>query len=84
VNFVSDLTKVGDSLRAADASYQNAMGKLSTGSGNLIRQTEMLKKAGIRTNKQLPPKLLDAAGLDAEEQAQLSLAASGDDTPLTS
>jgi DNA recombination protein RmuC len=81
VNFVSDLSKVGESLRVADASYQNAMSKLSTGSGNLIRQTEMLKKAGIRTSKQLPPKLLDAAGLDAEEQAELSLAASGDDAP---
>ena len=78
VNFVSDLTKVGDSLRVADTSYQNAISKLSTGSGNLIRQTEMLKKAGIRTNKQLPVKLLDAAGLDAEEQAELSLAASGE------
>jgi DNA recombination protein RmuC len=80
VNFVADLTKVGDSLRVADQSYQNAMGKLSTGSGNLIRQTEMLKKAGIRTSKQLPVKLLDAAGLDAEEQAELSLAASGEET----
>jgi DNA recombination protein RmuC len=39
VNFVADLSKVGDSLRIADQSYQNAMGKLSTGSGNLIRQT---------------------------------------------
>jgi DNA recombination protein RmuC len=81
VNFVGDLSKVGESLRSADQSYQNAMGKLSTGSGNLIRQTEMLKKAGIRTNKQLPSKLLDAAGLDAEEQAELSLAASGDEGP---
>jgi DNA recombination protein RmuC len=79
VNFVGDLTKVGESLRVADATYQNAMSKLSTGSGNLIRQTEMLKKAGIRTNKQLPPRLLEAAGLDAEEQAELSLAASGDE-----
>jgi DNA recombination protein RmuC len=78
VNFVADLSKVGESLRSADASYQNAMGKLSTGSGNLIRQTEMLKKAGIRTSKQLPVKLLDASGLDAEEQAELSLAASGE------
>ena len=79
VNFVSDLTKVGESLRVADTSYQNAISKLSTGSGNLIRQTEMLKKAGIRTNKQLPTKLLDAAGLDAEEQAELALAASADE-----
>jgi len=61
------------------------MSKLSTGSGNLIRQTEMLKKAGIRTNKQLPVKLLDASGLDAAEQAELALAASGEDAadPLT-
>jgi DNA recombination protein RmuC len=81
VNFVGDLSKVGESLRSADQSYQNAMSKLSTGSGNLIRQTEMLKKAGIRTNKQLPSKLLDAAGLDPEEQAELSLAASGDESP---
>ena len=79
VNFVDDLTKVGDSLRNADQSYQKAMNKLSTGSGNLVRQTEMLKKAGIRTSKQLPPKLLDASGLDAEEQAALSLAASGEE-----
>ena len=79
VNFVGDLTKVGESLRSADVSYQNAMNKLSTGSGNLVRQTEMLKRAGIRTSKQLPSKLLDAAGLDAAEQAELSLAASGEE-----
>jgi DNA recombination protein RmuC len=79
VNFVADLTKVGESLRIADQTYQNAMNKLSTGSGNLIRQTEMLKKAGIRTSKQLPTKLLDASGLDSAEQAELALAASGED-----
>ena len=79
VNFVTDLTKVGDSLRSADQSYQNAMNKLKTGPGNLVRQTEMLKKAGIRTSKQLPAKLLDEAGIAAEEQAELSLAASADE-----
>jgi DNA recombination protein RmuC len=79
VNFVTDLSKVGDSLRAAETSYQSAMSKLHTGPGNLVKQTELLKKAGIRTHKQLPARLLDAAGLDAEEQAELSLAASGDD-----
>ncbi len=80
VGFVTDLTKVGDSLRAADQSYQNAMGKLSSGSGNLIRQTELLKRAGIRTNKQLPSKLLDEAGFDAQEQAELALAAEADNS----
>lgn len=80
VNFVSDLNKVGDSLRLADQSYQSAIGKLSTGPGNLVRQVEMLKKAGIRTNKQLPTKLLDQAGIDAEEQAELTLAASAENS----
>jgi DNA recombination protein RmuC len=79
VNFVTDLSKVGDGLRIADASYQSAMNKLSSGSGNLIKQTELLKKAGIRTSKQLPTKLLDAAGIDLDEQVELSLAASCDD-----
>ncbi len=79
VGFVSDLEDVGESLRKAGKSYDGAMGKLSTGSGNLIRQTEMLKKAGIRTSKQLPIKLLDASGLDAAEQAELALAASAEE-----
>ena len=78
VNFVEDLTKVGDSLRNADQSYQKAMNKLSSGSGNLVGQAEKLKKAGIRTSKRLPTKLLDAAGIDAEEQAELALAAEAD------
>ena len=79
VGFVTDLTKVGESLRGADQNYQKAMEKLSSGPGNLVKQVELLKKAGVRTNKQLPVKLLDASGLDAEEQAELSLAASGDE-----
>ncbi len=67
VNFVGDLEKVGDSLRAADANYANAMKKLSEGRGNLVRQVEMLKKLGIRSGKSMSRKLLDAAeGDDAE------------------
>jgi DNA recombination protein RmuC len=80
VNFAADLASVGKSLGDAEESYQAAMSKLTTGRENLVRQTEMLKELGIRTNKKLPSKLLDAAGLDAEEQAQLTLAASGDES----
>jgi DNA recombination protein RmuC len=76
VNFVSDLEAVGKSLRAADMSYANAMRKLSEGRGNLIRQVEMLKKSGIRTNKQIPRGLLDDAG---DEEPGLSLVAEAED-----
>jgi DNA recombination protein RmuC len=72
VNFVSDLEAVGKSLRAADQSYSSAMKKLSEGRGNLIRQVELLKQLGIRTSKQMPRGLLDAAG---DEEAGLALAA---------
>jgi DNA recombination protein RmuC len=67
VGFVSDLEAVGKSLRAADASYSNAMKKLSEGRGNLVRQVELLKQLGIRTSKSLPPNLLDAASADEPE-----------------
>jgi DNA recombination protein RmuC len=74
-NFVSDLEAVGKSLRAADQSYSTAMKKLSEGRGNLLRQVEMLKQLGIRTNKSLPRNLLDAS---AGEEPELALAADGD------
>jgi len=60
---------VGKSLRGADASYSNAMKKLSEGRGNLVRQVEMLKDLGVRSAKSLPRGLLDAAGADGEELA---------------
>ncbi|HEY9127940.1 MAG TPA: DNA recombination protein RmuC [Acidobacteriaceae bacterium] len=80
ISFVSDLESVGDSLRKADKSYNSAFNKLKSGPGNLIKQVALLQKAGIRTNKQLPARLLEEAGIDAEEQAELSLAASSEHT----
>jgi DNA recombination protein RmuC len=76
VNFVSDLEAVGKSLRNADASYSNAMKKLSEGRGNLIRQVELLRGLGVRTGKSLPRNLLDVAGVD---EPGLALAAAADE-----
>jgi len=80
VNFVSDLEAVGKSLRGAETSYSNAMKKLSEGRGNLVRQVEMLKGLGIRTSKQIPRGLLDAAD---DEEPGLALAAEADDASET-
>jgi DNA recombination protein RmuC len=82
VNFVSDLQKVGDSLRAADTSYSNAMKKLVGGRGNLIRQVEMLRGLGVRTSKAIPRNLLDAADLDAADvdEPGLALAAEAEES----
>jgi DNA recombination protein RmuC len=77
VNFVADLEAVGKSLRSADDSYGRAMKKLSEGRGNLIRQVELLRGLGVRTGKQLPRNLLDAAG---EDEPSLAIAASEDES----
>jgi DNA recombination protein RmuC len=39
--------------------YEEAMKKLTDGPGNLIRQVEMLKELGAKTNKSIHPKLLE-------------------------
>jgi DNA recombination protein RmuC len=58
--FVEDLQKVGERLRQADESYQGALGKLSTGSGNLIHQAELLRDLGVKPKKTLPAGLVEA------------------------
>lgn len=53
--FVDNLRAVGDRLRQAQVSYDDALGQLSTGSGNLLRQAEMLKDLGARSTRPLDP-----------------------------
>ena len=59
VGFTEDLIKVGKSLETTKSTYQDAMGKLTEGSGNLIGQTERLKKLGAKAKKTINQKLLD-------------------------
>ena len=59
--FIENLQQVGDRLRQAQQSYEAAFGQLSTGAGNLLRQTEMLRELGARNSKEinigLPPRI---------------------------
>ncbi len=59
VGFTEDLGRIGKSVKDANDSYEKAIGKLSEGPGNLVRQVEMLKELGAKTNKGLHPKLLE-------------------------
>jgi DNA recombination protein RmuC len=60
--FIENLQQVGDRLRQAQMSYETAFGQLSTGSGNLLRQAEMLKELGARHTKAIDAKLTGNAG----------------------
>ena len=57
--FVSDMENIGKNIDSTRKTYDSAMNKLSTGSGNLINRVESLKKLGAKTTKELPGTLLD-------------------------
>lgn len=61
VGFTEDLGRIGKNVKEANESYEKAVGKLSEGPGNLVRQVEMLKELGAKTNKSLHAKLLERA-----------------------
>jgi DNA recombination protein RmuC len=59
VGFITDMEKIGKSISASQNNYNDAMNKLQTGSGNLVRKVENLKKLGAKTAKELPRQMLD-------------------------
>lgn len=75
--FVTDMDLIGDSLRKTNKHYEDSMKKLSEGRGNLVRQVELLKELGLRTNKSIPKNLLDRADVD---QTELSLTAEAEES----
>jgi DNA recombination protein RmuC len=57
--FVDNLKQVGERLRQAQQSYDSAFSQLSTGAGNLLRQTDQLRQLGARNTKQIERELLE-------------------------
>ncbi|GAB6010539.1 DNA recombination protein RmuC [Viscerimonas tarda] len=53
-NFVDVLQDIGKNVDRTQKSYDKAISQLKEGSGNLIRQAEMLKDLGIKPQKELP------------------------------
>ena len=56
VLFLETFTALGYELGQATYAYEKALEQLSSGSGNVIRQTEMLKELGSKTKKDLREK----------------------------
>ena len=57
VLFAESLQEIGARLDQARESYDQALSRLSTGRGNLVRRVTELQKLGARTEKQLPASL---------------------------
>ena len=46
-------------MNETKSDYDNAMKKLSEGTGNLVRRVENIKKMGIKPNKNISPNLIE-------------------------
>ena len=63
VGFIDDFQKIKRSLDAADKAYNDALGKMSAGKGNMLNTAERIKELGAKAGKTIPQDLLQ----DAEE-----------------
>lgn len=57
-SFTETFERIGETLKTASAAYDTALGQLSAGKGNVIRQAEMLKELGITPKKKLSSHLI--------------------------
>lgn len=57
-SFTETFERLGETLKTASAAYDTALGQLSAGKGNVIRQAEMLKELGITPKKKLSSRLI--------------------------
>ena len=77
VGFVKDFEGIGSRIKQAQEHYDDALSKLHTGKGNVIRQAEMLRTLGVIPSRTLPAPLVElsqetpAPGLPPTEQASL-------------
>jgi len=60
VGFVGDMEGIGKNIKMSQSAYDNALNKLSEGSGNLIKTAEKIKGLGAKANKQIDQKYIGA------------------------
>lgn len=59
VAFIADMESIGKSLDSTRKTYDQAASKLYSGTGNLVKRAENIRKLGAKTSKELPPELLN-------------------------
>ncbi len=67
VLFVESMKDIGNRIQQTQNSYDEAMSRLSVGSGNLVRQADMLKELGAKASKKLPQELVEGQSDSNEE-----------------
>ncbi|MCM8535455.1 MAG: DNA recombination protein RmuC [Lentisphaeraceae bacterium] len=67
VLFVQEVQKVGDALSSAGKHYDEALKRLATGRGNLIKLSSDLEQLGVKPKESLPRELLEISEVNNEE-----------------
>ncbi len=65
--FVEDMEKLGNQLTTVNKTYDDAMNKLTTGRGNLIRQAVSFEELGVKVKKKLPKSVTEKAGIATDD-----------------
>lgn len=79
VGFIDDLNKIAVHIRRAGEAQENALNKLSQGSGNLVSRTLKLEKLGAKVKKLMPEPMIaqsdqdDTTLLEADVDASIAL-----------
>lgn len=63
VSLYDSLLEVGKQLQKTSLTFDEAMGRLKGGKGNLIRRVEVIRTLGAKARKALPPDVLEQAQL---------------------
>ncbi len=58
VGFIGDMEGIGKNIKQSQASYDNALNKLTEGNGNLTKTAERIKNLGAKANKKLDQKYI--------------------------
>lgn len=69
VGFVENFEEIGKRLNATQKVYDDALGQLNTGRGNVISQAQKLKDLGLKSNKKIPESLLSLNPLEREKDS---------------
>jgi DNA recombination protein RmuC len=57
IGFINDLQDVGKALQKSREAWDAASNKLHTGTGNLVRQVELLRELGVKASRALPAEI---------------------------
>lgn len=68
VNFTESMLKIGERIGQAQDEYDSALGQLSDGHGNLVRQVEMLRELGAKSSKKISNELSEQHNMTEGQQ----------------